>query len=455
MNILKFGGTSMADHTTWKQVLDIVAATDKPVLVVSATSGTTNSLLNSARLAILGDLDSALSIADELETKHHTILESFLTDYALPDADKIIIRTDGQNHVNGLIALLRNYLTGIHTLGELTDRSIDSIGSIGERLSSYLIALCAQSMGIKSRYIDAAEVIKTDSRFTKAAPDIETISYKASIIRSAIDENYIPMMGGFYGSDSNGVITTLGRGGSDFTASLIGLAVGADTIGIWTDVSGMYTSDPRYINGTRSIPNISFGEAAELAYFGAKVLHPATIQPAVERNIPVLVKNTFEPEHPGTTIRVEAPDSGNIRAIAFKKDITVITVTSTRMLLAHGFMARVFGVFEEHQVSVDLVTTSEVSISITVDNLKNLDAVVAELRNFAQVKVRSGQALICLVGQNLIDAKGVMNTVFTALKDVPVHMISQGSSDLNLSIVVDNVDVIPAVQALHDVLIPQ
>jgi aspartate kinase len=180
------------------------------------------------------------------------------------------------------------------------------------------------------------------------------------------------------------------------------------------------------------------------------VLHPATIQPAVERNIPVLVKNTFEPEHPGTTIRFDAPKNGDIRAIAFKKDITVITVTSTRMLLAHGFMARVFGVFELHQVSVDLVTTSEVSISITVDNLKNLDAVVADLQKFAQVKVRSGQALICLVGQGLIDAKGVMNTAFTALKEIPIHMICQGSSDLNMSIVVDNVDVIPAVQALHD-----
>jgi len=455
MNILKFGGTSMADHTTWKQVLDVVASTEKPILVVSATSGTTNSLLNSARLAIFGDLESAMSIAEELESKHHAILDSFIDAYAASDADTIIIRTDGHARITELITLLRNYLTGIHTLGELTDRSIDAIGSIGERLSSYLIALCAQAMGMKSRYIDAAEVIKTDSRFTHATPDLETISYKASIIRSAIDDGFTPVLGGFYGSDSNGVITTLGRGGSDFTASLVGLGVGADTIGIWTDVSGMYTSDPRFIKGTRSIPDISFGEAAELAYFGAKVLHPATIQPAVERNIPVLVKNTFEPEHPGTTIRVEAPAIGNIRAIAFKKDITVITVTSTRMLLAHGFMARVFDVFEEHQVSVDLVTTSEVSISITVDNLKNLDAVVAELRKFAQVKVRSGQALICLVGQNLIDAKGVMNTVFTALKDVPVHMISQGSSDLNLSIVVDNIDVIPAVQALHDVLVSQ
>lgn len=452
MNILKFGGTSMADHNTWKQVLDIVRSTEQPILVVSATSGTTNALLKSAQLAIGGDLHAGLAIADELEKKHYAIIDSFLETHA--SAGNINdLRSDGHARISELMQLLRNYLTGIHTLGELTDRSIDAVGSIGERLSSFLICLCGQAMGMNTAYIDAADIIKTDSRFTQAVPDIEAISYKASPVRKLVDDGAIPVMGGFYGSDKNGVITTLGRGGSDFTASLIGLAVGADTIGIWTDVSGMYTSDPRFINGTKSIPEISFGEAAELAYFGAKVLHPATIQPAVERNIPVLVKNTFEPEHPGTTIRVDAPKNGDIRAIAFKKDITVITVTSTRMLLAHGFMARVFGVFEQHQVSVDLVTTSEVSISITVDNLKNLDAVVADLQKFAQVKVRSGQALICLVGQGLIDAKGVMNTAFTALKEIPIHMICQGSSDLNMSIVVDNVDVIPAVQALHDQLI--
>ncbi len=452
MNILKFGGTSMADQHTWKQVLDIVRSTERPVLVVSATSGTTNALLKSAQLAIAGDLKGGLDIADELEQKHLRIIDSFLETHATV-GDINGLRYEGHAHINALLKLLRNYLTGIHTLGELTDRSIDAIGSIGERLSSYLICLCGQAMGMNTVFVDAADIIKTDSRFTQAVPDIEAISYKATSLRRLADEGAIPVMGGFYGSDRNGAITTLGRGGSDFTASLVGLAVGAETIGIWTDVSGMYTSDPRFISGTKSIPEISFGEAAELAYFGAKVLHPATIQPAVERNIPVLVKNTFEPEHPGTTIRVDAPKNGDIRAIAFKKDITVITVTSTRMLLAHGFMARVFAVFEQHQVSVDLVTTSEVSISITVDNLKNLDAVVADLEKIAQVKVRSGQALICLVGQGLIDAKGVMNAAFTALKEIPVHMICQGSSDLNMSIVVDNVDVIPAVQALHGQLI--
>ena len=449
MNILKFGGTSMADHDTWKQVLEIVRSTERPIMVVSATSGTTNALLKSAQLAISGDLSAGLAIADELENKHYAIIDSFLETHATTgNIDSL--RSDGHVCINALLQLLRNYLVGIHTLGELTERSIDAIGSIGERLSSYLICLCGQSMGINTAYIDAAEVIKTDSRFTHAAPDIEAISYKASSVRKLVNEGAIPVMGGFYGSDRYGVMTTLGRGGSDFTASLVGLAVSADTIGIWTDVSGMYTSDPRFIKGTKSIPEISFGEAAELAYFGANVLHPASIQPAVERNIPVLVKNTFEPEHPGTTIRVDAPKSGDIRAIAFKKDITVITVTSTRMLLAYGFMSRVFDVFEQQQVSVDLVTTSEVSISITVDNLKNLDAVVADLQKIAQVKVRSGQALICLVGQGLIDAKGVMNTAFAALKDVPIHMICQGSSELNMSIVVNNGDVIQAVQVLHD-----
>lgn len=443
----------MADHSAWKQVLDIVSRTSKPILVVSATSGTTNGLLSSAQRAISGDLSGGLAIADELADKHRSVFQSFLSEYSKPSVYKDRIMVDGLSHIDRLNTLHKNYLTGIHTLGELTDRSMDAIASIGERLSSYLIHLCAQSIEMNVQYINAADLIKTDSRFTQANPDIAAITEKAKVLSDTVKKDIIPVMGGFYGSDSTGVITTLGRGGSDFSASLIGLAVGADTIGIWTDVSGMYTSDPRFIKNTHSIPHISFGEAAELAYFGAKVLHPATIQPAVERNISVLVKNTFDPEHPGTTIQLEAPHSGKIRAIAFKKDILVITVHSTSMLLAHGFIARVFTVFEQHQVSVDLVSTSEVSISITVDNPKHIDAVVEDLKKFAQVSLRSGQALICLVGQELIDAKGLMKRAFTALEDIPVHMISQGSSDLNMSIVIDNDDVIRAVQVLHDTFI--
>lgn len=443
----------MADHSAWKQVLDIVSKTSNPILVVSATSGTTNGLLKSSQLAISGDLAAALAIADEIADKHRSLFQAFLSEYSKQGALQDRIPLDGLAHIERLMTLHKNYLTGIHTLGELTDRSLDAIASIGERLSSYLIHLCAQSIGINVTYIDAADVIKTDSRFTQAKPDIAAITEKAVVLKQAVKNASIPVMGGFYGSDTNGVTTTLGRGGSDFTASLVGLAVGADTIGIYTDVSGMYTSDPRFIKNTQSIPNISFGEAAELAYFGAKVLHPATIQPAVERNIPVLVKNTFEPEHPGTTIQLDAPYSGKIRAIAFKKSIQVITVHSTSMLLAHGFIAKVFTVFEQHQVSVDLVSTSEVSISITVDSPKNTEAVVEDLKKFAQVSVRSDQALICLVGQDLIDAKGLMKRAFTALEDIPVHMISQGSSDLNMSIVIDNDDVIRAVQVLHDTFI--
>lgn len=443
----------MADHLAWKQVLDIVSRTPKPILVVSATTGTTNSLLTSAQRAISGDLSDGLAIADDLANKHRSVFQSFLSEYSKPSVSIDRIMVDGLSHIDRLNTLHKNYLTGIHTLGELTDRSMDAIASIGERLSSYLIYQCAQSIGMNVQYINAADLIKTDSRFTQANPDIAAITEKAKVLTDTVKKDIIPVMGGFYGSDSAGVITTLGRGGSDFSASLIGLAVGADTIGIWTDVSGMYTSDPRFIKNTHSIPHISFGEAAELAYFGAKVLHPATIQPAVERNIPVLVKNTFDPEHPGTTIQLEAPHSGKIRAIAFKKDILVITVHSTSMLLAHGFIARVFTVFEQHQVSVDLVSTSEVSISITVDNPKHIDAVVVDLKKFAEVSVRSGQALICLVGQDLIDAKGLMKRAFTALEDIPVHMISQGSSDLNMSIVIDNDDVIRAVQVLHDTFI--
>lgn len=455
MNILKFGGTSMADHQSWKQILDIVRRHAKPIVVVSATSGTTNALLKAAHAACDGHLEDAQALADEIDARHRKIVHDFADAYGSDHPQKSSLHDEAFERIDQLIAGLRNYLVGIHTLGELTDRSLDAIASVGERLSSYLITICALLDQMPAVYVDAADIIRTDGRHTAAAPDMEAISYKAPVLKKAVESGQIPIMGGFYGSNAKGDITTLGRGGSDYSASLIGLAVGADSIGIWTDVSGMYTSDPRFVKGTRSIPEISFAEAAELAYFGAKVLHPATIQPAVERNIPVLVKNTFEPDHPGTTIRVDAEGGGEIRAIAFKKDITVITVTSTRMLLAHGFMAKVFAVFEQHKVSVDLVTTSEVSISITVDSIRNLDAVVTDLQQFAQAKVRPGQALICLVGQQLIESKGVVAKVFQALHEIPIHMISQGSSDINLSLVVDNTDVIGAVQALHDTFLTE
>ena len=452
MKVLKFGGTSMADAKAWKRVLDIVGATGPgTITVVSATSGTTNSLILAADTAKSGSLEEARRISAELGEKHRQLVQTF---FALPEvSDRSGIETC-ENHISSLITLLDNYLLGIHTLGELTPKSLDAVSSIGERLSSFLLAECAKAAGIPAVWMDAAEVMITSSEHGKAAPDMGAIFDRARRVAHHSANGRFPIMGGFYGADAAGTTTTLGRGGSDYSASIIGLAVGADAIEIWTDVSGMYTSDPRFVPRAFSIKELSFSEAAELAYFGAKVLHPATIQPAVEKNIPVYVKNTFEPEHPGTRIFSDADADSPVRAIAFKKDITVITVISSRMLLAWGFLAKVFAIFEKHQVSVDLVSTSEVSISMTVDKKTRLDAVQKDLEDIASVKIYHNQALISLVGKNMMQSKGVAAKAFDALAEFPIRMISQGSSDINLSVVVENEHAVEAVLALHDTFFP-
>jgi len=443
----------MKDASAWLGVLTIVKnAGPGTITVVSATSGTTNSLILSAETAKNGDLESARTLLSEIKQRHLGLIHDFFdqSEVVNPDASTEVC----ERHIASLMTLLDNYLLGIHTLGELTAKSLDAVCSIGERLSSFMLAECAKAIGMDAVWVDAAEVMKTDAQFGAATPDMASIFERAKILSHHAKTGKFSILGGFYGSDANGTITTLGRGGSDYSASIFGLATGADAIEIWTDVSGMFTSDPRFIRDTFSIKEISFNEAAELAYFGAKVLHPATIQPAVEKNIPVYVKNTFEPNHPGTRIFSDAQSESPVRAIAFKKDITVITVISSRMLLAWGFLAKVFSIFEKHKVSVDLVTTSEVSISMTVDKKVSLDAVIKDLSEVGTVKIYHDQALISLVGKDLLSSRGIAATAFESLATYPIRMISQGSSDINLSVVVENSHAIEAVQALHDAFFP-
>lgn len=439
----------MASAASWKQILDIIRASGGgTITIVSATSGTTNSLILAARTARNGDLEAARRMGEEVRERHITLINEFF------EQQEACADTGGVDsclaHINTMSERLQHYLLGIYTLGELSDKSMDVISSIGEQLSSFLLTECAKSLNIPAVWIDAAEIMKTSAEFGGATPDMKEVTERSRRIAHYSNSGEFPVMGGFYGSNAQGVITTLGRGGSDYSASIIGLCVEAEAIEIWTDVSGMYTSDPRFVQHTRSIDELSFNEAAELAYFGAKVLHPATIQPAVEKNIPVYVKNTFEPHHPGTRIFSDVRSDTPVRAIAFKKDITVITVISSRMLLAWGFLAKVFAIFEKHEVSVDLVSTSEVSISVTVDSKTSLDAIRADLEAIAEVNIYYNQALISLVGKSLMQSKGVAARAFDALADYPIRMISQGSSDINLSVVVENEQAVAAVQSLHD-----
>ncbi len=299
--------------------------------------------------------------------------------------------------------------------------------------------------------MDARTCIVTDNRHTRAAPLFEETNIQLrKNIQPIVDAGRVPVMGGFIGATKAGITTTIGRGGSDFSAAIVGAGLDAQRIEIWTDVDGMLTTDPKVCADARRIKVISFDEAAELAYFGAKVLHPATVLPAIQKNIPVQVLNSRNPSCEGTMITARAPQCRNsFKAIAVKKRITIVDVAAPRMLLAHGFLRAIFEAFDQHRVPVDVVSTSEVSVSLTVDSNESIPALAADLAKLADVKYEGRKAIICLVGENLRETPGIAAKVFGELSDVKIRMISQGASEINLTFVIEE-DAVPAVvQRLH------
>ena len=334
-------------------------------------------------------------------------------------------------------------------LRELTPRIQDAIVSYGERLSVHLLTAAAEARGLDAELVDAREVMRTDSRFGKARPDAGTLALRCQdLIAPVLGAGKIPIIEGFVGATDEGEPTTLGRGGSDYSAALLGAALGADEIQIWTDVDGMLTADHRLVPEGKKIRELSFAEAAELAYFGARVLHPATI--AVSRNIPVRILNSRRPSASGTTIASRARKSGvAVKSIATKKGITLIDVKSLRMLMAHGFLRSMFELFDRHEVPVDLVSTSEVSVSLTVDSVEKISAIVAELEQFSEVTVERGCAIVCLVGEEIRSTPRIAARTFGALGDINVRMISQGASEMNLSFIVREGDADESVKRLH------
>ncbi len=427
MIVMKFGGTSVESADAIERLASIVNERrhEQPIVVVSAMGKTTNRLLEAAHLAVKGQRDEALEKVESLRQYHHDEADGY-------GAGRMI-----DDHFNELAELVR----GLAIIGELTPRSIDAVSSFGERISSRIVALA-----LGAKHIDSRTVIVTDERHTQAAPLFEE-TYKRL---SETPWGHITVMGGFIGATLKGVTSTLGRGGSDFTASIVGAGVNATEIQIWTDVDGMLTCDPTVLPGGRRVKSISFAEAAELAYFGAKVLHPSTVVPAIEKNIPVLILNSRRPQVPGTIITSEGPKTKDVaKSIACKKSITLVNIQSTRMLMAHGFLRRIFEVFDRHETPVDMIATSEVSVSLTIDNVAHLDAIAADLREFAEVDIEQDKAVMCLVGDNIRWQHGVAYRVFRALEPVNVRMISQGASLRNLGLVVAQADLKQAVELLH------
>ena len=448
MIVMKFGGTSVDPAAAIERVASIVKARAhrRPVVVVSAMGKTTNKLLAIASTAIDGAREEYIRQIHDLRDFHSR--EARLV---VPLADRAELDRLLDEHFQELTELVK----GLAVLGELTPRSIDAISSYGERLSSYIVSLAFRHFGMDTAHLDSRQVIVTDRRHTQAAPLYpETYARLAAVVPALAGneaENKIVVMGGFIAATEDGVTTTLGRGGSDFTAAIVGAGIGAEEIQIWTDVDGMLTADPTILPGGHRVKTISFAEAAELAYFGAKVLHPATVVPAVEKNIPVLILNSRRPEVSGTRIVSEAVPCGNVvKSIACKRKITLVNVHSTRMLMAHGFLRRIFEVFDRHETAVDMVSTSEVSVSLTIDNTRSLAAICQELSQFSEVSIEDGQAIVCLVGDNIRYTPGVAMRVFGALDGINIRMISQGASLLNLSFVVAETDLHRTVQALHN-----
>jgi aspartate kinase len=444
MIVMKFGGTSVESASAIERVAGIVKARldRRPIVVVSAMGKTTNKLLAIAAAAIDGKREDYIRQLHDLRDFHSREARR-----VVPLEDRAGLDRFLDEHFQELTELVK----GLAVLGELTPRSIDAISSYGERLSSYIVTVAFRHFGMPATHLDSRDVIVTDRRHTQAAPLFPRTYQQLAATIPPLTERGVVVMGGFIAATEDGVTTTLGRGGSDFTASIVGAGIGAEEIQIWTDVDGMLTADPTILPGGHRVKTLSFAEAAELAYFGAKVLHPATVVPAVEKDIPVLILNSRRPEVDGTRIVSARVHCGNdVKSIACKRKIALVNIHSTRMLMAHGFLHKIFEVFDRYETPVDMVATSEVSVSLTIDNVTRLDEILADLRQFAEVEIERDQTIVCLVGENIRHTPGVARRVFNALDGINIRMISQGASLLNISFVVAEADLTRTVAALHD-----
>jgi len=441
--VVKFGGTSVGDAEAIERAAAIVEGRleKRPVVVVSALGGATNALLAVGEQAAKGHLIGALRGVENLRDRHLTECEKLLGTSP--------VANDVSSDLSAIFDELAALAEALSILGHATPRSFDTIAAFGEQASSSLVSAFFKQRGIAAEHVDAREVMITDSQFMQAEPQTTVIAERArDVVLPMLRDGKVPVMGGFIGANADGITTTLGRGGSDYSASLIGAALHAEAIEIWTDVDGMLTADPRLVGGALLIEEIRFDEASELASFGAKVLHPNTIAPAVRLGIPVFVYNSRRPEGKGTRITFDAPHRP-VSAIAGKTDVVLIKVTAPRMLFAHGFLRRVFEIFERHQTSVDVVATSEVSVSVTIDDPSRLDALLVDLRSLGDLSIERNRGIIAIVGAGICDAGGAMGRALIALGDTKVHMMSLSATGINLTVIVDGDEVNAAIERLH------
>jgi aspartate kinase len=452
---MKFGGTSVADQAAIERLISIVRAARQaatqpespdwrgPVVVVSALGGATDKFLAAAASAGAGDVADARETLEALRARHLEVAG-------------IVSQTSERAEVDAFIAQefdeLERLVGALSVLREVTPRWLDAIAATGEIVSSRIVAAALSTRGLPGCFVDARRAIVTGPEHTAAPPLMaETAATLSAVMDPLLAERRIPVVGGFVGATPEGVTTTLGRGGSDYSAAIIGASLGASEIQIWTDVDGMLTADPRIVSNVQVVPHLSFGEASELAYFGAKVLHPATIQPAVGRNIPVRILNSRRPQDAGgTLITRHRPSSDRLMtAIASKRGVTVVDITSTRMLMAHGFLTRIFSAFEQHRTAVDVVTTSEVSVSVTIDDARRLPQIIEALGEVADVTREDQMAILCAVGDGLQRDPTFVSHLLEALGGIPIRMVSQAAARRNITLVIREVDLEAALTRLH------
>jgi aspartate kinase len=443
MIICKFGGTSVADGPAITRLIDIVRARvpERPVIVVSALARVTDTLLNLARRAGMADQAELEAGVSTLLERHEQVARDVPGGAAARDA------------ISADAAALRQEL-GCVRRRMATPAELDAIAGRGELWSSRLVAAALAGAGLDAAWVDIRPVMATDDRFTRATPYVQVLNTRArESLRPLIDAGRIPVTQGFIGATATGVPTTLGRGGSDFTAALLGAALEADRVEIWTDVNGLMTADPRVVPTARTLPAASYEEAAELATFGARILHPATALPLVRAGIPIVILNANSPERPGTTIEPEAQldrvGDSPIRSISWKQGITVINIRAPRMLGAYGFLRALFEVFERHETVVDVLASGEVSISLTIEDRSRLDPLVRDLADLGEVWIEEHRAIVAIVGIGLRNTPGLAARVFNAVWPANVEIISQGASAINMTFVVREDDGPDVVRRLH------
>ena len=431
MKVMKFGGTSVGSAQRIQHVADLVSRGGRNFVVLSAMSGTTNSLVEISDYLFNRNVEGARETIDRLAAKYHGVIGEL---YSTQEA-----RDKAQQYADGVFDYIKTFTKKLFTQVE----SKIIVGQ-GELLSTHMMAFYLEEKGIKVQLLPALDFMKID---VQGEPDTDYIREKLTALLAKYPKAPLYLTQGFICRNTHDEIDNLQRGGSDYTASLIGAAIGAEEIQIWTDIDGMHNNDPRIVDHTAAVRHLHFEEAAELGYFGAKILHPTCVQPAKFAGIPVLLLNTMDPDAPGTLID-NVPETGTIKAIAAKDNITAIRIKSSRMLLAHGFLRKVFEIFESWQTSIDMICTSEVGVSMSIDNTRHLGEIVHDLKKYGTVGVDLDMCIICVVGDMDWENVGFESRALDAMKDIPVRMISYGGSNYNISFLVKGEDKARALRSL-------